>query len=154
MTGWPGSVHDARVFRNCSIMENNEERLPAGYYLIGDSAYPLLRFLMTPFRDVGNLGEDQRRFNRELSGQRNVIERAFGHLKGRFLRLQFFRADDLVFLCNVILASCTLHNICIMNDDQLMEEYQGDNDREVVHYPYQDNVTGQHIRNELMAALN
>ncbi|XP_071816616.1 putative nuclease HARBI1 [Apostichopus japonicus] len=113
LTGWPGSVHDARVFRNCSLM-GDDNKFPPGYYLLGDSAYPLLRYLITPFRDYGNLGFEERRFNQELSRQRNVIERAFGHLKGRFLRLQFFRAEDTTFLCKTILATCTLHNVCII----------------------------------------
>ena len=151
LTGWPGSVHDARVFRNCSLMEDG--KFAPGYYLIGDSAYPLSQFLLTPFRDNGNIGFQQRRFNQELSRQRNVIERAFGHLKGRFLRLQFFRVEDMKLLCKVILATCTLHNVCIQNNDELMEEFQEDQGREDV-FPYNEDVTGQERRIELMALLN
>ena len=156
LTGWPGSVHDSRVFRNCSVMENHETKFPPGYHLVGDSAYPLLPSVMTPFTQNGDLDRYQRRFNRELSKQRNVIERAFGHLKGRFLRLQFFRTENVRFLCKVILASCTLHNIGILNDDQLMEEFydDDDDDREAVQYPYHDNITGQQRRNDIMADLN
>ncbi|PIK59044.1 putative nuclease HARBI1 [Apostichopus japonicus] len=47
LTGWPGSVHDGRVFRNCSLM-GNDNKFPPGYYLLGDYAYPLLQYLITP----------------------------------------------------------------------------------------------------------
>jgi len=56
--GWPGSVHDARVFVQSTLYDNIERnhilpkntigvRIPL--YLIGDSAYPLKLWLMKPF---------------------------------------------------------------------------------------------------------
>lgn len=53
-TGWPGSVHDARVYRNSPIAGMVED-LPDEYHLLGDSAYPVSQHMMVPFRDDGHL---------------------------------------------------------------------------------------------------
>ena len=57
-TGNVESVHDSRVFRNSdinSLLESNEEGLPAKYHILGDSAYPLKDYLLVPLRDNGHL---------------------------------------------------------------------------------------------------
>ncbi|CAI6353353.1 unnamed protein product [Macrosiphum euphorbiae] len=52
--GFPGSVHDARVFRR-SPLATNLEILCQENVILGDSAYPCLRNLTTPFKDNGRL---------------------------------------------------------------------------------------------------
>lgn len=75
--GWPGSVHDARVWQNCQVYKKLEENpldlLPAGTYLLGDTAYPLAKYLITPFKDDGHLTRQKRVFNARLSSTRVVI---------------------------------------------------------------------------------
>jgi hypothetical protein len=41
--GWPGSVHDARVYRNSKIGKRiiDGTILPDEYHLVEDAAYPL-----------------------------------------------------------------------------------------------------------------
>lgn len=62
--GWPGSTHDARVLRRSDIYtqltERNETMPCDNSYIIRDSAYPLKRWLMTPFRDNGRLSASRR----------------------------------------------------------------------------------------------
>jgi len=48
--GWPGSVHDARIF-HLSNLGKQLERDGLQPYHLGDSARPLKTFLVVPFRD-------------------------------------------------------------------------------------------------------
>lgn len=94
-----------------------KQRIPPGFCLLGDSGFPLLGWLVTPFRDHGNLTRQQKLFNKTHSRCREVIERAFGMLKNRFRRLYMFEMLDLTLSVNNVLAACVLHNICISEDD-------------------------------------
>lgn len=57
--GYPGSVGDIRVFRNSDlwseVQRNRQLYFPNEEYIIGDKAYPVLRWCISPFRDRGNL---------------------------------------------------------------------------------------------------
>ena len=89
--GWPGSVHDARVFSQSSIYKKitqhtllpdrtitiNGVSIPL--YLIGDSAYPLQTWLMKPFTPGTVLTAQQKTFNYRA---RIVVENLYGRLKG------------------------------------------------------------------------
>ena len=49
-------------------------RLDQSYHIIGDSAYPCLRELMTPYkRYAAGLTDDQKKFNKHLSSKRQVF---------------------------------------------------------------------------------
>ena len=88
--GYPGSVHDARVFRNSPLSNSLGEKCQ-GFYILGDSAYPCLRNLLTPYKDTGNLTIVQRNFNKKLSHCRVLIEHTIGLLKQRFRQLYHFK---------------------------------------------------------------
>ena len=66
-TGNPGSTHDATVLRSSDLFQNSDVKIPADFYLLGDSAFPILDWLITPFRDFGNLTLEQKRFNKAHS---------------------------------------------------------------------------------------
>ncbi|VEN45580.1 unnamed protein product [Callosobruchus maculatus] len=115
-----GSLHDARLFTKSDIfgkISNGEIDFPNNTHLIGDLAYPLSTYLLVGFKDNGNLSEPPKLFNRKLPQSRIVIENAFGILKGRFRRLKFLETKRLDLIALLIVSSCILHNLCILNND-------------------------------------
>ena len=113
--GWPGSVHDARVFRNSSFYKNYSNLIQEDDYLLGDSAYPISPFLIPPFKDPNS--QKQKEFNQFHSHHRVVVENAFGRLKARFrvlkdLDIKTVKMGVLFTCCAII-----LHNFLEMNMD-------------------------------------
>ncbi|XP_014668041.1 PREDICTED: LOW QUALITY PROTEIN: putative nuclease HARBI1 [Priapulus caudatus] len=125
--GWPGSVDDAKVFVNSplgqSLREQPHPQCPGETFLIGNAAYPLYASLLTPFRDTGRLTQDQKNYNFVHSSSRMVIERAFGLLKGRFRRLKLMEVTAIEECVQVITAIFVVHNICLISEDEEIEEF-------------------------------
>lgn len=131
--GWPGSVHDARVFRNSKLYragETNQLFLPATIsvqntqsrpFIVADQAYPALTWLKKPYGRI--LNNNMKLFNKSLSKGRIVVELAFGQLKGRWRCL--LKEND----CNIdhlkiqVLACCILHNFCNVEEDEYLEDW-------------------------------
>ena len=94
-TGWPGSIHDARVLRLSTLYRRAENdlilnepvrhinRVTVRPLLIGDSAYPLLTWLVGPYPQSRNLSGEHCKFNKILNKTRVIVERAYGKLKSR-----------------------------------------------------------------------
>jgi len=90
-TGYPGSVHDAKVFTSSPVY-NNKEYFTEGEYMIGDSAYVMSETVVVPFkRNQGHLSKSQSRFNKHISRYRVIVEHTIGLLKGRFQSLRGIR---------------------------------------------------------------
>ena len=99
-------------------MEVGNVRIDETYHIIGDSAYPMSNYLMTPYKARGvTLNEQQKKFNTHLSSKRAVIERAFALLGLRFPRVTLlpFRSNKKRIEC--VVACCVLHNWCLTEDD-------------------------------------
>ena len=119
--GWPGKVHDARVFRQSPLFDNGPALCGDGH-ILGDSAYPNLSWLLAPFRDNGHLTRAQRQYNQTHSSIRSTVERAFGLLKGRFTRLTYIdQRKNVETIVSTVLSACVLHNICILNNDDFTD---------------------------------
>lgn len=117
-TGVSGKIHDSRVFSLSHISNNIAEICDNDtYHLLADSAYPINTFLLTPFKNYGNLTAEQQNYNYRLSRTRVVIENAFGILKQRFRQL--IRTDFWLVhtTAKFIIATCVLHNLCINQED-------------------------------------
>ena len=106
--GWPGSVHDARVFRT-SRLRDFLERDQSRYMIAADSAYPISLKVMKHYERPTI--QMHHTFNRRLNGLRTVSsENVYGRLKQRFPILRQLRMF-LVSSQNVVLACCVLHNM-------------------------------------------
>jgi len=108
--GEPGSLHDARIFRRSELYHvangDNGVLFPGDTFLLGDSAYPSLPWLVPPFRDNGYLTPQQRQFNFIHSSTRMSVEKAIGQLKGRFRRIKFFTEyREMSFITNTVTAA-------------------------------------------------
>lgn len=114
-------MHDARVFRNSPIYQRiiNQRNplLLLEEHILGDSAYPLMMNVMTPFRDTGHLTNAQSRYNTKLSSIRSIIEQTFGLLKGKFRRLKYMDIVEFNLGKKMIAAACVLHNFIQDNID-------------------------------------
>ncbi|XP_021340220.1 putative nuclease HARBI1 [Mizuhopecten yessoensis] len=156
--GWPGSVHDARVYKNSPLFDGLQTGMIApGHFLIGDGAYPLSEVMITPFRQTGNLSAQQKHFNKKVSSVRQTVERSIGHMKQRFRRLRDLSCRDMKSACEIIMSGCILHNMCILHEDDLSEYLDNYDGNQVVNnYPpvYLDNARGVRKRNEIVQLLN
>lgn len=92
-TGYPGRLHDSRVYRLTDLGRDlaidSHRLIPSdNNHIIADTAYPLIPYVMTPYKDNGHLTNVQVNYNYKLSSVRSSIERAFGRLKVKFRRLK------------------------------------------------------------------
>ncbi|CAI6352676.1 unnamed protein product [Macrosiphum euphorbiae] len=74
---FPGSVNNAYIWNN-SLLEPTLRRIynynPEGFYLLGDSGYPLRPWLMTPLMQY-KPNTPEERYNRRFKHVRSLIER-------------------------------------------------------------------------------
>lgn len=114
--GYPGSVHDSRVFRNSPLYQSLEQKC-GQYFILADSGYPLKPQVLTPFKDRCNLTRRQNNYNIKLAKNRYVIEHTFGILKQKFRQLYHVKLRNMQLIVHFIRAACVLHNICL--DDNI-----------------------------------
>lgn len=123
--GWPGSMHDAPIFRRSGLGQRLDKEGLQPYHILGDSAYPLKKYLVVPFRDNGHLSDEEKRFNVVHSSSRTVVELAFARLKGKWRRLKYLDMDNMTLLTDVVTAACLLHNFVLVHDTQLPSQEDG-----------------------------
>ena len=118
ITGWPGSTHDSRIWRESQISRRLGAMIGERYHLLADSAYPISVNLLPPFKNPPE--RQHRRFNYLHSSTRMAIEKAYGVIKRRFPLLKFgLRFRTVVDSANCIVAAVILHNICLIHVDEL-----------------------------------
>ncbi|KAJ1205748.1 hypothetical protein NDU88_001175 [Pleurodeles waltl] len=111
---FPGSVHDAYILRNSRIPDMMGQLQRHRVWLLGDSGYPNLSWLLTPVRNPRTRAEE--RYNDAHGRTRSVIERTFGLLKARF-RCLLMTGGSLFYspkkVCDIIIACSMLHNLAL-----------------------------------------
>lgn len=139
--GWPGKVHDARVFSNSALYAKGRdgklfpdwsERMGncnVPLVILGDPAYPLLPWLMKPYTENEHTPQSKKLFNYRQSRARMVVENAYGRLKGRWrclLKRLDFRLENVV----AVIATCVvLHNLCEKYGDHCDDEWRVDDEQ-------------------------
>ncbi|CAA2987726.1 ALP1-like [Olea europaea subsp. europaea] len=135
VTGWPGKMNEYSVLQSSNffkLCEKGErmngdkltlsEQTEVGEYIIGDTGYPLLPWLMTPYQGK-ELSESKVEFNKRLIATHIVAKRALARLKERWKMIQgdMWRPDKHK-LPRFIFACCILHNIVIDMEDEDSDE--------------------------------
>jgi hypothetical protein len=144
----PGGCHDVAHLRTTQIWDE----LPGGVvlqepvkrvegkdikpYIVGDSAYPLMSFLLKAFNNRATGSPDQNLFDKYLRKGRVKIENAFSILKNRWQMLKNLNVG-LPMAPKIIVACCVLHNIC-----QRAGEPEDNGD---LLDPHNNNLNDQHI---------
>ena len=122
---WPGSTHDSFVFRFSDVkqfLDENHLEISDGLVL-GDSGYPLVRYLMTPYQNPGS--PEEVRYNRAHTSTRSSIERTIGQMKRRFPCLHSGLRVDPSKACLIISTCIVLHNIAKEIGD---EDFESENE--------------------------
>lgn len=170
VTGWPGSMTMSRLLK-CSgfykLCENGNrlngplkvsaEGMEIREFIVGDSAYPLLPWLMIPYIGKG-ISAPMTIFNEKHRDVNLLATRALSQLKGvwRILSKVMWRPDKHK-LPSIILVCCLLHNIMIDNRDilhpDLMLSDHHDNGYKEQNCQQMDSI-GQAMRESLIRHLN
>lgn len=128
--GYPGSVHDARIFNNCELGKNPSAYLTSPQWIAADSAYKLTSTVITPFRKNSTelTAASRKDFNRYFSTYRVRVEHMFGIMKEKLsslkklgIRITDVRSHE--FACTWIRVCCILHNILLPFYDEQDLQY-------------------------------
>ena len=129
--GYPGSVHDSRIYNNCSLSLDSSRYFDGAQWIADDSAYKLTPTVIVPYRKNANVGSNAQRnvFNSTISKYRVRIEHCFGRLKDRFnslkeLRISLRNSDSTKFACKWILVCAILHNIVEGNKENVDDVFE------------------------------
>ncbi|KAA0066207.1 retrotransposon protein [Cucumis melo var. makuwa] len=139
LAGWEGSAADSQILRD-AISRENGLQVPKGYYYLCDAGYPNAEGFLAPYRGqryhlqewrgAANAPTNAKEyFNMKHSSARNVIERTFGVLKGRWAILRGKSYYPLQVQCRTILACALLHNLInreMTYCDDVEDEDEGD----------------------------
>jgi hypothetical protein len=121
--GWAGSIHDAHLFQQSSIFWDFMDGKHEGQVLLGDAAYPLKTWCMTPFERKIPQDVIEANYNYWHSSARMVVERAFGVLKKRFPILKQPWSSKPSQVVEVVGICVSLHNICCESDSEWDAEH-------------------------------
>ncbi|KAJ3641886.1 hypothetical protein Zmor_028356 [Zophobas morio] len=114
---WPGSAHDAHIFRNSALCARFEMGQFRDSVLVGDSGYPVKKYLVTPLLNINSNAENL--YNESLIRTRNVVERSYGVWKRRFPCLAMGLRLKLDTVQALTVATAILHNVAVNENDIL-----------------------------------
>ena len=123
--GYPGSMNDTRCLKESAFYKKcingqrlNGDPMPGGdlsigEYVVADSEYPLLPWLMRPYKEH-EITPQRAFYNDKLFSTRIAIARAFGRLKGTWRMFHgIVKQPNIERMPKMIHACCIMHNMCI-----------------------------------------
>ncbi|KAL0418127.1 UNVERIFIED_CONTAM: protein ALP1-like, partial [Sesamum radiatum] len=135
VAGYPGKMNDSSVLQSSNFFKQCQkgEKLNGNKaslsketelreYIVGDSGFPLLPWLVTPYQGK-ELSEAKVEFNKRLLATHSVAQKALARLKEvwRMIRGDMWRPDKHK-LPRFVLVCCILHNIVIDMEGEDLEE--------------------------------
>ena len=149
--GAPGSTHDSRLLRNCSLYKKiiagdaipqksvnlgNYGEIP--YVTIGDSAFPKHSWLVKAYDEESDVIKEKY-YNKYLFKARVVTENAYGMMKGRWRLLHKKTECRLENIKYIILTCIVLHNLCIHFHDPCKPRWE----RKIKHLRVRNRIYGR-----------
>ncbi|KAL3518251.1 hypothetical protein ACH5RR_020840 [Cinchona calisaya] len=134
-TGFPGKLNEISLLRYTTFYNKCQkgerlngkkvklsEEAELQEYIVGDAAYALLPWLLTPYPEK-ELSETKANFNKYLSATHIVAQRALTRLKDvwKMINGVMWRPDKHK-LPRFILVCCILHNIVIDMEDEVLDD--------------------------------
>ncbi|MED6137296.1 hypothetical protein PIB30_118646 [Stylosanthes scabra] len=140
--GWPSTLKPDSVLRQSKLFHEVEEsrellqgpsyKLSDGslipQYVLGDSCYPLLPWLLTPYNRMNeedSFGSAERAFNCAHARAMGLVGDAFGRLRVRWQLLsdsRKWKGECVEYLPFVIVACCLLHNFLIKCNEAMPDK--------------------------------
>ncbi|CAI7769967.1 unnamed protein product [Closterium sp. NIES-54] len=113
MVGNPGSMHDQGVFSTSDLHGRLESGEIAPYQLVGDAAYPLKSYMLTPLHAPRRrlMKKWEQTYNYVQSATRMVVGRTIGALKGRWRLFARRHESKLWRVCAGTVCIIILHNM-------------------------------------------
>ncbi|KAJ3701389.1 hypothetical protein LUZ61_005094 [Rhynchospora tenuis] len=144
VAGWEGSAHDNLILRKS--LERGNFTVPPGRYYLVDGGYANTPQFLSPYRgktyhlaQFSTRGRDNRYdcaeelYNYRHAQLRNIVEKTFGILKGRFKICKEMHKYKYDMQTDLVIACCILHNFIKRHqhdnsdDDSSDDEVDSDN---------------------------
>ncbi|GMP60268.1 hypothetical protein CsSME_00023202 [Camellia sinensis var. sinensis] len=171
--GWPSTMKPETILRQSKLFSGVEDSrellnglafelsdgISIPQYILGDSCFPLLPWLLTPFvesDDKNGLNSSERAFNSVHCRGMELAVTAFGRVRARWqLLLNRWKEECIESFPFIIVTCCLLHNFLIKCSEALPDENVGYS-RDQVLPPFEGELdeNGQKIRNALASHLN
>ena len=127
LSGYPGSTHDNRLWRNMKQNQKSEDYFLAFEYILGDTAFEPSIICIPAYRSEDGYyrDPDKEKFNHVLSSPRVISEHTMGLWKGRFPWLRNIRMlitndkKSLEKILRYVDATVVLHNMIIEFGEEL-----------------------------------
>ncbi|CAA2995623.1 Hypothetical predicted protein [Olea europaea subsp. europaea] len=169
--GWPGGekpedilkksklfagVEDSKEYLNGPPFElNNRNSIPQ--YILGNSYYPLLPWLLTPFTEKnGELSSTELAFNKVHGRSMELVETAFAKVKKRWKVLgKKWKEQCVEAFPFVIVSCCLLHNFLIKCSEVMPDEnVELRRNIELPEFDGEDDESGKRTRDALASHLS